>query len=171
MPEKNDGVDAGTDAQPGADGQSSLTLDEALAELAKVRQEAAARRVAGKQQEAELDEFRKWKESQMSEAERLAARLAESESSTRAAWIESAVARHGVPAELADLVTGTSRDEIDSVAKRLGSLSNPGVPPAAQPKEPTAFGGRVGAPVASKRGATDASALDDALRKALRGSR
>src|SRR5882672_10939294 len=69
---------------------SDLSVDELKAELAKVRKEAASRRVLTREQSEQLEEFKKLKEAQMSDLEKAQSRASELEKALNAATKESA---------------------------------------------------------------------------------
>jgi hypothetical protein len=73
-----------------------LSYEELQAELSKTRREAAERRIKNRDAEKELDEYRKWKESQMSETQKAQARLAEIEAERIADYTEIAQSKFGL---------------------------------------------------------------------------
>lgn len=86
--------------------------------IEKLRRENASRRVKSKEEQAELEAFRAWKESQMSEAEKLQARLKEAEDRLATATKKAVLAEYGLDQDLADFVFGTE-DEMVERAKVL----------------------------------------------------
>ncbi len=127
---------------------SKLSYEELHAELAKTRREAASRRVSAKEKDSELEEFRKWKEAQKSETDRLAERASAAETELAAMKRERmqlAVAQEaGLDLDLADRIRGESEAEMlkdaKTLAERAGKRQNSDLDP---------FAGRRGGPVRS----------------------
>lgn len=99
------------------------SVEELKAELKKVRREAASRRVANNQKEAELAEFRKWKESQKTELQKAQERAAELEKlvadyEKRDMQLAAAKAAK-LDLDLADRIRGNTPEEMLEDAKRL----------------------------------------------------
>lgn len=110
---------SGTEANAGTEGGSKqLTYEEIAAELTKVRREAAGKRVANKELEGELADFRKWKESQMTELEKAQSRLTETEQSRKADWNDIAQAKFGLDDEDMEFIHGGTKEEILASAKK-----------------------------------------------------
>lgn len=128
---------------------SKLSYEDMATELAKVRREAAERRVANREKEEELAEYRKWKESQMTELEKAQARAADLEKERRADLVELAITKFDLDAEDADLISGKTKEEIlasaERISKRLGRK------PAGEQenRNPNLFPGTRGKPVGS----------------------
>lgn len=143
-----------------------LTYEELAAELAKTRREAAGKRVANKELESELDAFRKWKESQMTELEKAQQRATDLEKDRRNDLVELAIAKFGLEDDDADLLAGLTKEEIFASAKRISDRL--GKKPEADPKptNPNLFPGTRGKPVGS--GKDDPN---EALRALLQGGR
>lgn len=135
---------------------TELTYEELLSkyerqasELAKTRREAASRRVTGKEKDAELEEFRNWKESQRSESDRLAERAERAESELAALKyqrLQTEVAQEaGLDLDLADRIRGDSRDSMlkdaKDLAERAGRRQNSDLDP---------YAGHRGGPVKAK---------------------
>lgn len=123
---------ASTGAQPparsttnneGASDDSQLTREQALAELQRVRREAAGRRVTTREQEDELKKFREWQDAQKTEQQKLAEQNASLLSQVEQFQVQqrqSAAARAaGLPLEWADRVRGASDEEMVADAKKL----------------------------------------------------
>lgn len=162
-PNGNDG-NSGNEGQTGENKQ--LTYEEMAAELAKVRREAAGKRVANKELESELEQFRKWKESQMTELEKAQARAADLEKERRQDLVELALAKHDLEDDDADLISGSTREEIFAsarrISERLGKKDDKQDPP---PRNPNLFPGTRGTPV----GTGAKNDANDALRALLQG--
>jgi|SRR5690606_8356152 len=99
------------------------SVEELKAELKKVRREAASRRVANNQKEAELAEFRKWKESQKTELQKAQERAAELEKlvadyEKRDMQLAAAKAAK-LDLDLADRIRGNTPEEMLEDAKKL----------------------------------------------------
>jgi hypothetical protein len=109
--------------------KTKLSHDEALAELAKVRAEAAARRVANRDLEEKAKKWSEYEESQKTELQKLQDQLAERDKATAEAKLEAAKVRiakkHNVPDEDIDLLVG-DEDSMERLAARLGSKENAG---------------------------------------------
>lgn len=101
------------------------TVEGLKAELAKVRREAAARRVANKDKDKELEEFQKWKESQKSELEKALDRAKAAEAKAAKAdkeKLQRRVAKEaGLDPDLADRLIGDTEDELLEDAKALAA--------------------------------------------------
>lgn len=112
--------------------EEGLTPEQLRAELAKVRKEAASRRVMTREQEKQLAEFETWKKSQMTESERLKAERDEAVKKLQDAETEKLqrkVARAAkLPVDLADRIRGNTEEEMladaQAMAKRLGGSAN-----------------------------------------------
>lgn len=135
-----------------------LTYEELQAELAKTRREAAGKRVANKELESELDAFRKWKESQMTELEKAQSRLADVDKERFADYVEIAQGKFGLEDEDLEFLKGTTKAEIlasaEKLAQRLGrTQSEEDQTPRGNPN---LFPGLRGKPVGS--GANDPNA-------------
>jgi len=148
-------------------GESSLDLPAALDVIRKLRDENAKRRVEGNESKAELDEFRKWKDSQLSELERAQKAVNEARAEAIESWRHLAAKEYGVPENLVSRIQGDSRESIFADAKTLAPPAGEKPAEQQQPMGLNLFGGIHGSPVASK---SDGSA-DEALRRALRGGR
>lgn len=127
---------------------SADSLEERIAQLeaerTQLRRENAKHRVAKQQKEAELEEFRTWKESQKTELERAAERAAQAEKelkNLRAEKIQRDIAKEvGLDPDLADRIRGESEEEMLEDAKLLAKKygSKPSV---------DVYAGRRGVPV------------------------
>lgn len=167
MPEENNENQApqnGSGGGPAGGEGTTMTLEEAMAEIANLRKENAAKRVRNRAAEAELAEFNKWKESQMSEAERLSAARDSALEELRAERVESACNKFNVPAERRQFVTGNTKEEIELAAKVLGDGENSS---QQEPPKPNTnlFPGTRGNPVGSSG---TGKTFDDILRAKLR---
>ena len=150
-----------------------LSYEELEAELSKVRREAASKRVANKEKEAELEAFRAWKESQMTELERATKRAAELEAERDAARIEAArdvaKAKFGLDDEDLEFIHGKTREEIltaaEKYASRIGKREKEDSKEEPKPSgAANLFPGVRGNPVGSSR-----SDINEYLRAQLRG--
>lgn len=99
------------------------SVEELKAELKKVRREAASRRVANNQKEAELAEFRKWKDSQKTELQTAQERAAELEklvSDYEKKDLQLAAAKAAkLDLDLADRIRGNTPEEMLEDAQKL----------------------------------------------------
>lgn len=125
-PVEDDSEDEETDTD-----LSKLSKEE-LAKIArKLRRENAKRRVTTNQTTKEIEEFRKWKESQLTEKERLTARIKELEQEKASADHDKLVRRvakkAGLSLEVADRLRGETEEELledaISLAKLVGKRS------------------------------------------------
>jgi predicted nucleic acid-binding Zn-ribbon protein len=111
--------------------QSGLTHEQALAELSKVRREAAKHRTEKQATKAALDELQKYKDAEKTELELLKERAEKAESAaaeaTRERAARAAAKAAGLDAEWADLVRGNTEDELrasaEALAERLGNAA------------------------------------------------
>jgi hypothetical protein len=154
---------------------SFASIEDAVAELRRVRAENAQRRVKTREDEERLKEYETWKQSQMSEAEKIAAERDKLKADLRGAYVDVYAEKYGVPGERIKFVIGDTREEIEEAAKVLGVKSGPEantgqVPPTQQTSSPpNLFPGSRGTPVGSSSDGktTDFNAiLRDQLRKA-----
>lgn len=156
----NSGTDGGT--------QKQLSYEELQAELTKVRREAAGKRVANKELEGELSDFRKWKESQMTELEKAQSRLKETEDSRKADWNDIAQAKFGLEDDDMEFIHGTTKEEILASAKkyaeRQGRNAGDGEDERPVNRNPNLFPGTRGEPVGKNK-----SSANDILREQLLG--
>ncbi len=87
--------------------------------VAKLRRENANHRTKKNASEAELAEFRKWKEAQMTELERAQKRAEELEKKYQEKVREGILREFGIDDDLAEFVTG-SEEEMRARAEKLG---------------------------------------------------
>lgn len=101
-------------------------LEAALAEISKLRKENASKRVKSKEKDAELEEFRKWKDSQKTELEKLQEAKASMEEELR--LLRSSKKKNDVaeavelPIEWAKFIQGDDEDEMKESAKELKKM-------------------------------------------------
>lgn len=86
----------------------------------KLRSENARARTKNREEQTELDAFRAWKESQMTEQEKLQARLAAAEARVAEAERRAVLSEFGIDDDLAEFVTG-SPEEMREKAERLAA--------------------------------------------------
>jgi len=141
-----------------------LSLDDAVKEIAKLRKEAARRRVSNKETTEKLAAYDEWQKSQMSEVDRLKAEKAELEATTHALrkekWQVTAAEKAGLPAEFAEDVRGDSEEEMTAHAKRLAAKLGKKAPVTT--KSPFASRGAGGKPV-GQNASEDASTAFNAI--------
>lgn len=94
---------------------------EAQQEIKRLRKENANKRVQNKERDAELAEFKKWKESQMTELEKAQSKIAELEKSGKEVRQIKAAREAGLDLELAGFVIGDSEEDMLESAKLLAS--------------------------------------------------
>lgn len=129
-------------------GVSGLSHEQALAELARVRREAAARRVSEKQIKADLEERQARRDAEKTELERIAERAAKAEGELTKLQKEraarAAAKEAGLNPDLADLLKGETEEELLVSAKALAERM-----PAPKASTPDLFPGTRGAAVGS----------------------
>ena len=100
--------------------------ERARREITKLRREAAKYRTQLREAEPKLTEYQKWLDSQKSEQERLAERLAQVERERDEARLGHArvmaAAAHNIPPELIGRIAGTTPEEIDEAAAELAEV-------------------------------------------------
>jgi hypothetical protein len=126
----NENEDEGTEL----DASPELSAEDLLKEVAKLRKEAASRRVKNKDLDAKLSEYEEWKKSQMSDLDRAKAEKAELEQTVlelkQETWRTAAASKAGLDADWADRVQGETKEEMIADAKRLAAAlgeKTPGV--------------------------------------------
>lgn len=158
--------------EPEAVEPPKLSYEELEAELARTRNEAKTRRLQSKNKDAELEEFRNWKKSQLTEAERLKQERDELQKEIsdirREALQRKVASKAGLDPDFADRIRGDSEEDMLEDAKRLAKKA-PAVADAEEqkPSKPTASGmlaGQRGKPVGSKSPDSPKDWLNDLLR-------
>jgi len=86
-----------------------------------LRSENAASRQKRNTVEGELTEYRKWKESQMSELEKANSEKEELTKKYRKTLVEKLAIEYGVDEDFREFIVGDSEDEMKERAKKLGS--------------------------------------------------
>lgn len=137
VPENNDENDAVGALDADTSKNSSIgDLETALKEIEKLRKENAAKRVKNKETESELEEFRKWKDSQKTELERLqeAKEAAEKElvKLRREGLRNSIGAEFKLDPDLYEFITGADEEEMRARAEKLAGKVK--LPEAAGPQ-------------------------------------
>jgi hypothetical protein len=126
---------------------SELSVEDLKAELAKVRKEAASRRVLTREQAEQLEEYKKLKEAQMSDLEKAQAKAVELQSALSAATQERAQIKAakaaGLDLDWADRVKGESDEEMLEDAMKLAEMAGNKAPAGGS----ETFAGRRGGPV------------------------
>lgn len=115
------------------DTASGLTHEQALAELAKVRREAAKHRTEKQTHKAALEELQKYKDAEKTELERVTERAQKAEQELaevkREKAARAAAKAAGLDSDLADLVQGVTEEEMlasaKTLAERLESKNKP----------------------------------------------
>ena len=109
-----------------ADTDSKLTREQAIKLLKKTRKEAAQKRILTRDQKKELDDFKKWRDSQKSEVDKLKEENRALKAAQRASDFEKAqrkAARSAkLPVEFADRLKGDSPEELLEDAKELAKV-------------------------------------------------
>lgn len=107
------------------DASSGLTHEQALAELAKVRREAAAKRVENNQLKAAQEELQKYKDAEKTELERLTERATKAEERAqqllRDKTARAAAKAAGLDPDLADFLKGSTEEELKASAEALAA--------------------------------------------------
>lgn len=100
--------------------------ERARREITKLRREAAKYRTQLREAEPKLTEYQKWLDSQKSEQERLAERLAQVERERDEARLGHArvmaAAAHNIPPELIGRIAGSTPEEIEEAAEELAKV-------------------------------------------------
>jgi len=128
------------------DSVSSLTEAQLRAELAKVRREAAARRVKQRETDAALTELQKYKDAEKTEMQRIQERAEKAETEAAAYAKEkaalAAAKQAGLDPEFAEFLRGNTEEELAKSAAELA---------ARIPKKPASdlLAGNRGGPVRS----------------------
>lgn len=153
-----------TESQEGElEAGSGLSEEEKDALIAKLRKEAAGRRVSNKEKDAQLKEYADWKLSQMTEVERAKAEKAELQSELKALreenWRDKAAQKAGLDPDFADRVLGETYEEMFADAKRLAAALGKTTPRTAS----DALAGKRGKPVGGSATMTE----DEWLRSEL----
>lgn len=114
--------------EPQDEQQDDLWADpeRARREITKLRREAAKYRTQLREAEPKLTEYQKWLDSQKSEQERLAERLAQVERERDEARLGHArvmaAAAHNIPPELIGRIAGATPEEIEEAAEELAKV-------------------------------------------------
>lgn len=136
-----------------ADSANELSHEEALKELAKVRKEAAAKRVANKELVDKAAKYDEHLKSQLSETERLKAEVEELKAANdnlKTETVRERVAlKYGIESEMAQLMFGDLSDEA-TLEARAKALSGNKVAEEDTKGKKASFGGRRGTPVKSQ---------------------
>lgn len=125
----------------------------------KLRAENAKTRTEKNASKSELEEFKAWKESQMTEAEKLQARLVAAEEKVAAAERRAIISEFNLPEDLAEFVTGTE-DEMRAKAEKLAARVASEATHTA-PSVPDAFKVPGGEPLKPKKKNSGAAFLED----------
>jgi hypothetical protein len=107
-----------------SDNLSEKTPEELASMIKDLRKENAAKRIRNREDENKLKEFEEWKRSQMTEAEKLRADLEKAKAEKIDIWREALCEKYDVPEEDRDLVNGSSKEEMDRLARKLGKKTN-----------------------------------------------
>lgn len=140
----------------GVEDADGLTREQAIAELAKVRREAAKHRTEKQATKAALEELQKYKDAEKTELEKLTERAQRAEQelaqANREKAARAAVKAAGLDSEWADLVRGETEEELAASAKALAERV--GTKTAAQPNL-SAFNAAGGKPVKPSENASE----------------
>jgi hypothetical protein len=165
MPEENTNtpvVEKETTEEP-----KKLSYEEMEAELRKVRQEAASRRITNRELEDQAKKWQEYEESQKTELQKLQEALAERDKKLSAYQLErvkvDVVKEYGLDIEDAELLTGsdeaTIRKQAEKLKTRLGSRQTENNRPV------DLLAGNRGTPI----GSNGSGNFDDFIRKLARG--
>lgn len=133
-----------------ADTTKGITnLDDALAEVTKTRKEAAKYRTRLRDLEAQLEKATTPEQI----AELVATAKAEAEAEARTMLVENVALKHGLPDDLAALLKGETREELDAHAETLKKYvpANEGPEPEADPDIQGGLGGTSAGPAFDPR--------------------
>jgi len=153
-------------------GEKELSPEELKAELKRVRQEAASRRIANRELEEQAKKWREYEESQKTELQKLQEALAEREQKLTSYELKEKklglIDEFGLEKDDLDLLTGSDEASNRKIAEtlkaryeKLGGKTNP---PSNRPADLLA--GNRGTPVGSTN-----NDFNDTLREMLRGGR
>jgi hypothetical protein len=159
-------TDSSTEAEDKNAKLKSLPPDELVQVILDLRAENAKRRVEEKQREKELEEYRKWRDSQKSELEKLKEENATLKKLTTQAQKEKAriaVGKEaGLDPDLWEFIKGDTEEDMLASANKLASKAKKGSSPN------DVFAGRRGGPVGDKPKDTKEMA-NDYLRQLIFG--
>lgn len=131
--------------------EATLSGADLLAELAKVRAEAAARRVENRELKAAQEELQKYKDAEKTELERVTERAAQAESQLQSLKVEklarAAATAAGLDPDLAEFLRGTTEEELAASAEALASKTKSTAPDLGP--------GSRGGPVRTEKSAAD----------------
>lgn len=147
--------------------ESTMTLEDALAELKKVRSEAAQRRIKNRDLEEKAEKWKQYEDSQKTELQRLQDSLAEKDNKLAAYQLSelrnSVVKEFGLELDDAELLTGTDEASIRRMAEKLKARLG-AVKPVAESRPVDLLAGNRGAPI----GANSEKDLDTILRQMVK---
>lgn len=139
-----------------ADATDGLTREQAIAELAKVRREAAKHRTEKQAAKAIAEELQRYKDAEKTELEKVTERAQRAEEElakhARERAARDAVKAAGLDSEWADLVRGDTEEELLASAKALAERVGTGAGP--QPNL-SAFNAAGGKPVKPAENASE----------------
>lgn len=146
--------------------EAARTSDDYEKEIKKLRKEAASRRMANKELDAELAEFKKWKDSQRTELEREKAKseeLALEIAKLKKEKLMVDIAEEfDLDPELIDFIDGADEKEMRRKAEKLAEK---GLLKAAKDSDSLRAGAGRGTPVNSKKGSLGGNFLVDTAKR------
>ncbi|HSN24007.1 MAG TPA: hypothetical protein VLS45_07540 [Methylomicrobium sp.] len=98
-----------------------LSTEDLASIIKELRKENAARRVKDNELKAKIEEYDKWKESQLSELEKAQKERDDAIAASNKALVDLYADKYKVPAERVKFLSGSTREEIEEAAKVLGS--------------------------------------------------
>lgn len=146
-----------------------LTYDELKAELAKVRNEAAQRRISNRELEEKAKQWEEYENSQKTELQKLQDQLAERDQKLAGYQVNdlrSSVAKEfGLDSEDAELLTGsdeaTIRKQAEKLKARLGAVTT------GTPRPADLLAGNRGTPIGGA--GSNVNPVDEMIRRMARG--
>lgn len=118
-----DATDTDDNDSDDSDNNEQFDPERARKKIAKANREAQNLRTRMKELEAGQAEYQKWKDSQKSEAEKIAERAAAAEEKAeklqREVWIAKVIAKHGLSENQAKRLQGSTLEELDADAAEL----------------------------------------------------
>ena len=160
QPNLNEGAE-NNENQPG----KITSLDDALAELKRVRAEAASRRIANRELEEKAKRWEEYEESQKTELQKLQDTLAAKEAALKDYELEKEkrglIKEFGLEDDDIDLLTGSDVESNRNIAEKL-KAKNEKIKNSSSSRPADLLAGNRGAPVGS---ANDTNSVDAMIRR------
>jgi predicted ribosome quality control (RQC) complex YloA/Tae2 family protein len=151
--------------------ESTLTHDQALAELAKVRREAAERRVKTRELEEQAKKWQEYEESQKTELQKLQDQLAERDrklaETAREKTIASLARKYNLEDDDLEFLTGSDEATLETQAEKLANKLGRNQESQGNRRPADLLAGNRGAPVGSANNGNTFS-MDEFIRGSAR---